>query len=270
VASNERAEGSRDGRRATSSTSGGCDHLDQRWLRPPRPAARGRGPHACRHHSSYLPTATPASISSSVKPGQDRGTAPQPTTASHHVPRKQGTQPKVASNVRAEGSRDGRRATSSTSGGCDLLGQRPTPWAARLPPPLVVPPRLQLQRAPQTALPPRQDRGTAPQPTTASHHVPRKQGTRPTADRKLRAEGSRDGRRATSSTSEARDLLDQRSARPPRPAKRATSSTSEARATPSTTVVAVSRPSPRSSRRPRRPCVRSDRCRSRTGGSAGR
>src|SRR5215203_5330452 len=98
------------------------------------------------------------------------------------------------------------------------LNQRPTPWAAPLPPPLVVPPRPQPQRAPPAALRPGRAVGTARQPTTASNHVPRKQGTRPETDRKLRAEGSRDGRRATSSTSGGCDLLGQRWLRPPQPA----------------------------------------------------
>src|SRR5215211_5463560 len=92
------------------------------------------------------------------------------------------------------------------------LNQRPTPWAAPLPPPLVVPPRPQPQRAPPAALRPGRAVGTARQPTTASNHVPRKQGTRPETDRKLRAGG-----------------LVTVAERPPRPAKRASSSTSEAR-----------------------------------------
>ena len=39
-------------------------------------------------------------------------------------------------------------------------------------------------------------------PRRRANHVPRQQGTQPTADRDVRAEGSRDGRRATSSTTE--------------------------------------------------------------------
>ena len=57
-------------------------------------------------------------------PGRARGTATQPTTAPSHVIRQQRTSPPRTASCGQRGSRDGRRATSSTSGGrggCDLL-----------------------------------------------------------------------------------------------------------------------------------------------------
>src|SRR5215203_2643984 len=78
----------------------------------------------CTKGGHDLLTATTASTSSSVKPGQGRGDSAVIAAASHHVPRKQGTHPSADRKLRAEGSRDGRRATSSTSEGCDLLDQR--------------------------------------------------------------------------------------------------------------------------------------------------
>jgi hypothetical protein len=151
----------------------------------PQPAAYagGRTPAATTRRTSA--TATAASTSCSVKPGQGRGDSAATTAASHHVPRKQGTRPEAASNVRAprglvtvaerpprpamvatSSTSDGRDlldqrwlrpprpavvATSSTSGGCGLLGQQPaavgrTPAATTRPTS-----RPQPQRAPQAA-----------------------------------------------------------------------------------------------------------------------
>src|SRR5215207_2585568 len=77
----------------------------------------------CTRGGHDLLTATTASTSSSAAPGQDRGDSAVIAAASHHVPRKQGTSHR-GPQAAGRGSRDGRRATSLTSGGCDLLDQR--------------------------------------------------------------------------------------------------------------------------------------------------
>ena len=180
--------------RARTSTSG---------LRPrlaPQPAAYGRA-----SHLNQRPTAGGPRACLNQRPTWPRPrTSTSGPTARRLAPQRGPAQPAAygrASHLNQRPTAAPRTSTSGLTAAPRTSTSGLRPWAARLPRPLVVPPRPQPRRAPQATLHPGRARGTAPQPTTASHHVPRSQGTQPTAGRKLRAEGSRDGRRATSSTS---------------------------------------------------------------------